>query len=247
MAAKSSRVRIQNGLMGDITGTTFGDVLREIVANEKIDEYKGKILNIFSGDLNLPAGDTDLEIINNLPVGSIETNEKSIDTLHKILKRLQYLQQVSQSSIMEITEKFNKVSGEIIIFKMDRNNSIDDSIIGNEYLDELKKKAEDLMRQRENESTFSANLGELIPLVNNRILLIKSQLTQQYKMTFAERLRQARQAAGLRQQDLAERLERTQNGFAQFENAIREPDITTLARIAKILNVSLDWLCGIQN
>ena len=237
--AKSSRIRKQKILLSDATKAVGAVTL----ISKNFDGFKGKIFKTFFNNFKLPAGDNDVAIIDNFSVGSLEENEKNIDTLHGVLNQLQLFQQVTQINITKIQEEFNKTSGEIVALKMDKNRQT----ATNEDFDKLQEKAQKLLNQRKNEETFLTNISELIQLINGRLQLIKSDLTRQYKMTFAERLRQARQAAGLRQQDLAEKIERNQNGFTQLETAVREPDLTTLARMAKILNVSTDWLLGIQN
>ena len=231
--AKSSRIRKQKILLSDAT-KAVGEVT---LTSKNFDGFKGKIFQTFFNNFKLPAGDNDVAIIDNFSVGNLEENEKNIDILHGVLNQLQLFQQVTQINIIKIQEEFNKTSGEIVALKMDKNRQP----ATNEDFDKLQEKAQKLLNQRENEETFLTNISELALLVNSRIQLIKSELTRQYKMTFAERLRQARQAAGLRQQDLAEKIERNQ------KTAVREPDLTTLARMAKILNVSTDWLLGIQN
>lgn len=65
---------------------------------------------------------------------------------------------------------------------------------------------------------------------------------------FAERVKEARKKAGLSQAELAEKLGVGQNTVSNYENATGEkgsaPKLETAAKIADILNVSLDWLVG---
>lgn len=69
--------------------------------------------------------------------------------------------------------------------------------------------------------------------------------------TFAERVKEARKKAGLSQAELAEKLGVGQNTVSNYENATGEkgsaPKLETAARIADVLNVSLDWLVGRDN
>ena len=64
------------------------------------------------------------------------------------------------------------------------------------------------------------------------------------KSIFANRLKQARKSAELTQLQLAERLGVARITLTQYERAVNEPNFSMLVKIAKLLNVSLDWLCG---
>ena len=61
-------------------------------------------------------------------------------------------------------------------------------------------------------------------------------------MKFGERLIQARKNVGLQQNQLAELLEISPQRLSYWENNKRQPDILMLKKIAKLLNVSLDYL-----
>lgn len=64
--------------------------------------------------------------------------------------------------------------------------------------------------------------------------------------TFAKRLKQARQAKGLTQRQLAEKAGTTQNTISTYEkNGQKQfPSVTMAAKLADALEVSIDWLCG---
>lgn len=66
------------------------------------------------------------------------------------------------------------------------------------------------------------------------------------RRVFGKRLKQARKAAGLTQAKLAEKIGMTQGGYTQYENVGREPSFTTLVALARVLNVSVDWLLGLK-
>ena len=61
-------------------------------------------------------------------------------------------------------------------------------------------------------------------------------------MTFGEKLKSARQQAGLSQQELAEKLSVSRSAVAKWETDNGLPDIENLKAIAALLNVSIDYL-----
>lgn len=68
-----------------------------------------------------------------------------------------------------------------------------------------------------------------------------------FRAEFGRRLKQARKAAKLTQQQLAELVGlKTFNAIAQYERGISDPSLPTLYRISKQFNCSADWLLGLQ-
>ncbi len=63
-------------------------------------------------------------------------------------------------------------------------------------------------------------------------------------MSFGTRLKEVREKAGFSRQDLADRLEVSYYTVSKYETEERKPDIDTLAKIASIFAVSLDYLLG---
>lgn len=65
---------------------------------------------------------------------------------------------------------------------------------------------------------------------------------------FAEHVKEARRRAGLSQAELAEKLGVGQNTISNYENATGDkgsaPKLETAAKMAEVLDVSLDWLVG---
>jgi len=66
-------------------------------------------------------------------------------------------------------------------------------------------------------------------------------------MSFGKRLKEARKKLKLTQKELAEKIGVTRPAVTQWENDLYEPDNKTIALLAKILNVSTDYLHGISN
>lgn len=59
-----------------------------------------------------------------------------------------------------------------------------------------------------------------------------------------ERLKQAREAAGLSQTELANKIGVTQAAYCYYEQGLRIPSLGVAKTICGVLNVSLDWLTG---
>lgn len=67
------------------------------------------------------------------------------------------------------------------------------------------------------------------------------------KYYFGSRLREARKAAGMTQQQLADRVGlRTYAPITQYERGINDPSILTLIRLSAELKCSADWLLGLK-
>jgi transcriptional regulator with XRE-family HTH domain len=60
-----------------------------------------------------------------------------------------------------------------------------------------------------------------------------------------DRLRQARESRQLSQKDLAELIASTDKQIWRYENGLNDPSADVLTRIAKALEVSLDYLVGL--
>lgn len=57
-----------------------------------------------------------------------------------------------------------------------------------------------------------------------------------------ERLRRRRKECKLSQQQVADQLNLAKSTISQYESNTNEPDADTLARLARIYHVSIDWL-----
>lgn len=67
------------------------------------------------------------------------------------------------------------------------------------------------------------------------------------KEILAERLRKCRKEAGLTQIKAATYCDMTENGYQNYENAIREPRVINLVRIAEFYEVPVDYLVGMTD
>ena len=66
-------------------------------------------------------------------------------------------------------------------------------------------------------------------------------------MQFKERLRTARTEIGFTQKQVYEKLNLSPNGYASYEQGRTEPNLATLKKICEILDVSADYLIGLQD
>lgn len=62
-----------------------------------------------------------------------------------------------------------------------------------------------------------------------------------------EKLRVARKMRGLSQGEVAERLGVSRQAYGSYETGFRDPDTTTLARLAAIFDVTTDFLLGVAS
>lgn len=65
--------------------------------------------------------------------------------------------------------------------------------------------------------------------------------------TFSKRLKELRASLNLTQSEFAKEIGTTQATLSSYENSNKLPSIELLLSISKKCNVSMDWLCGIQN
>ena len=66
------------------------------------------------------------------------------------------------------------------------------------------------------------------------------------KAYFAQHLKALLDKRGINQNTLAEQLQTTEATISRYVNGIRTPNIETAVEIARVLNVSMDELCGVQ-
>ena len=61
------------------------------------------------------------------------------------------------------------------------------------------------------------------------------------------RLKELRESKGLTQKEVAEIIGYSEISYARYENGKREPDISTLCKLAEYFNVTVDYLIGRGN
>lgn len=60
-------------------------------------------------------------------------------------------------------------------------------------------------------------------------------------------IRELRKSKGISQKEMAELLEISRSTYTRYESGLRNPDVNTLIKIAKIFKVSTDYILGIEN
>ena len=93
---------------------------------------------------------------------------------------------------------------------------------------------------------ISRAIGDLKSTVKKFWLASEQDLQSEYRRRFGERLKQAREKAGLSRKDLGDATRITANGFGLYETGKRDVSIVTLIRLARTLKVTSDWLIGLE-
>lgn len=91
----------------------------------------------------------------------------------------------------------------------------------------------------------SAAVGDLIVIVQNLWQDSEQELQAAYRRRFGERLKIARERAGLSRKELGDAINISPNGYGLYETGKRDVSTTALIRLARTLNVSADWLIGL--
>ena len=66
-------------------------------------------------------------------------------------------------------------------------------------------------------------------------------------MEFKDRLRSLRKENDLLQKDVAEKLKIARTTYNGYETGAREPDFTTLKKLANLFDCSIDYIIGVSN
>lgn len=68
-----------------------------------------------------------------------------------------------------------------------------------------------------------------------------------YTEVFHSRLKAARESSGVTQKEVAKILKISQPTYANYEAGRNEPNMETIAMIAKMFDISVDWLFGLTS
>lgn len=85
-------------------------------------------------------------------------------------------------------------------------------------------------------------IADLMIAVQNLWQASEKALQAVYRRQFGERLRQARERAGLSRKDLSAACNISVNAINYYENGVREPSLTSLKRFSRTLKTSIDLL-----
>ncbi len=66
-----------------------------------------------------------------------------------------------------------------------------------------------------------------------------------FKENFTNNIKRARKNAKMTQQEVADTLNTSRTNITKYEIGTLEPNIETIGMLAKLYNVSTDWLFGI--
>ena len=61
------------------------------------------------------------------------------------------------------------------------------------------------------------------------------------------RIKELRKEKGLTQKQLAKMLHKSETGFASWEQGLSEPNVNDIRELCKILEVSADYLLGLED
>lgn len=75
---------------------------------------------------------------------------------------------------------------------------------------------------------------------------VEDEIKRRIRLTFADRLKDARKREGLTQTQLATLLRLTRRRVASYESGESEPSMTTLVRCSQKLRKPVDWLLGLN-
>ena len=87
---------------------------------------------------------------------------------------------------------------------------------------------------------------DLIADVQKRWLASEQNLQSEYRRRFGERLKQAREKAGLSRKELGDAINISPGGYGLYERGARDVTPTSLIRLSRKLKVSADWLIGLE-
>ena len=93
-------------------------------------------------------------------------------------------------------------------------------------------------------SSASRSVLELMNKFKKLYCEIEKRLQVRYRKDFANRLKQARQALGLTQKQLGALIQVSPQAFYLYENGKRDVSVSTIIRLAKILNMDGNQILG---
>ncbi|MBR0289578.1 MAG: helix-turn-helix transcriptional regulator [Selenomonadaceae bacterium] len=113
------------------------------------------------------------------------------------------------------------------------------------YFSVLKPKSKRMMILSDKYTAIAVKILEFEDNIKGIIYNLDQYQRGYYAKIFAMRLREARKAAGLTQNELAEKLGVKRGTYNAYETARNEPNISVLALVAREFNRPLNWFLGL--
>lgn len=88
---------------------------------------------------------------------------------------------------------------------------------------------------------------QIIGIRASRINETKVETAMDMTKSYAKRIRDLREDSDMNQQQIAEILETTQQQYSKYEKEIQEIPIRRMIKLAKIYDVSMDYICGLTD
>lgn len=189
---------------------------------------KDRILSrAFFRSLDLPQNLTDKEILKSFDISTVEVAEKSVTELLKI-----------RQTVKTYAAKIRRHALKLDDFKKNIANRIVESG-KTEKLQSFYDRAKDLRdKYLDAADAVHSTVHNLYGRIQDRIDGAEAVIDKHYRQKFAEHLKQARKSAGITQEKLGELLGISQSGIVAYENSRREPNLSMLQRMARILEVT---------
>lgn len=159
--------------------------------------------------------------------------QRELDNLRHIIENIKAYEQ-----------KLNRHCGRLEKYFQELNQRIcsDETLSA----DAIRQKTRRIHFLRERYKSACDATARLWKSIESFIAGLEENYSLQYSRAFAVRLRQARKESGMTQSQLAEKIGMSQGGYTQYENAGREPSLSTLAKLSRILKRPTDWLLGLS-
>lgn len=116
-----------------------------------------------------------------------------------------------------------------------------------DFLKSIREKNQRINKLDSEYSVIILQNKKLIAYLENKIFEVKEWIQFAYQDNFSRRLRVARQNKKMTQEQVADKLEISRVGYAHYELAERDPSMTMLIKLSRILDIDIKWLCGIEN
>ena len=181
----------------------------------------------FFKDFYFEPDKSDTEILQSLSTteDSVDSSEKKLYMIQAILERLGAFRHLIDRHNENRLDKYNKIK----------------SISQNVTITELQRPAPVM-------EYFSASLSvlELTNRLEKLYYDIEKKIQVRYRKDFGNRLKRARQALGLTQQQVGDLIRVSSQGVSLYELGKRDASIPTIIKFAKVLNMNGNQILGLE-